>query len=373
MKVPYAGAIDCDVHPAVPSTAALLPYLDEVWRDQFVNRHIDRTPFTLMSYPPNSPLSARPDWRAGVGLPGSDLDLLRKQVLDPFGTSIAILNPLHGAIALFNEDMSAALCCAVNDWIAKEWLDRDPRLRASILVAAQNPNLAVAEIERLAADRRFVQVLLPAMGDVPLGRRASLADLPGRRAARPRDRHPRRQHLPARADGRGLAVLPARGLCRAERGLREPDHQPAGRGRVPEIPRAQVRADRVRASPGCRRCCGARANPGAACGPRCRGSTGCRPTSCATMSGLTLQPIDAPADPAKLLATLEHIGSDRVLLFSTDYPHWHFDGEDVLPEGLPRGHAAPAADRQCARHLSALARCGGRWRELQPSSQETVP
>ena len=150
MKVPYAGAIDCDVHPAVPSTAALLPYLDEVWRDQFVNRHIDRTPFTLMSYPPNSPLSARPDWRPASGLPGSDLDLLRKQALDPFGTSIAILNPLHGAIALFNEDMSAALCGAVNDWIAREWLDREPRLRASILVAAQNPDLAVAEIERLA-------------------------------------------------------------------------------------------------------------------------------------------------------------------------------------------------------------------------------
>ena len=32
--------------------------------------------------------------------------------------------------------------------------------------------------------------------------------------------------------------------------------------------------------------------------------------------------------------TFEHIGSDRVLLFSTDYPHWQFDGEDVLPEGL---------------------------------------
>jgi predicted TIM-barrel fold metal-dependent hydrolase len=32
---------------------------------------------------------------------------------------------------------------------------------------------------------------------------------------------------------------------------------------------------------------------------------------------------------------LEHIGSDRMLLFSTDYPHWQFDGEDVLPDGLP--------------------------------------
>jgi predicted TIM-barrel fold metal-dependent hydrolase len=49
----------------------------------------------------------------------------------------------------------------------------------------------------------------------------------------------------------------------------------------------------------------------------------------------TLQPVDAPAgDPAALRRTLEHIGSDRLLLFSTDYPHWHFEGEDALPEGL---------------------------------------
>ena len=50
---------------------------------------------------------------------------------------------------------------------------------------------------------------------------------------------------------------------------------------------------------------------------------------------LTLQPVDAPPnDPQVLTRTLEHIGSDRMLLFSTDYPHWHFDGEDVLPAGL---------------------------------------
>jgi predicted TIM-barrel fold metal-dependent hydrolase len=51
---------------------------------------------------------------------------------------------------------------------------------------------------------------------------------------------------------------------------------------------------------------------------------------------VTLQPVDAPKGQATTLQkTMEHIGSDRMLLFSTDYPHWQFDGEDVLPDGLP--------------------------------------
>lgn len=136
MKVP-AGAIDCDIHPAVPNVAALMPYLPEYWRDQFINRHIDRYPFTLMSYPPNSPLSCRPDWRPASGLPGSDIPALQRQALDGFGTKFAICNVLHGAIALFNEDMAAVLCTAVNDWTVAELLDRDPRLRASMLVPSQ--------------------------------------------------------------------------------------------------------------------------------------------------------------------------------------------------------------------------------------------
>jgi predicted TIM-barrel fold metal-dependent hydrolase len=51
---------------------------------------------------------------------------------------------------------------------------------------------------------------------------------------------------------------------------------------------------------------------------------------------VTLQPVDVPnGDPAALTHTLEHIGSDRMLLFSTDYPHWHFEDGTVLPEGMP--------------------------------------
>ena len=67
--------------------------------------------------------------------------------------------------------MAAALARAVNEWLAREWLDRDPRLRASIVVPLRDPELAVAEIERAPPDRRFVQVLVPAMGEAPLGRR----------------------------------------------------------------------------------------------------------------------------------------------------------------------------------------------------------
>ena len=67
MKVPIKGAVDCDLHPAQPSVPDLLPYLDEYWRDQMVDRHIAKYTFNLTSYPPNSPLSARPDWRQKSG------------------------------------------------------------------------------------------------------------------------------------------------------------------------------------------------------------------------------------------------------------------------------------------------------------------
>ena len=64
----------------------------------------------------------------------------------------------------------------------------------------------------------------------------------------------------------------------------------------------------------------------------------------------TLQPVDAPkAEPEVLARTLEHMGSDDLLLFSTDYPHWQFDGRGRLAGRARRGHNAEDADRQCAR------------------------
>jgi hypothetical protein len=335
MKLPFNGAIDCDIHPAVPGTAALLPYLNDYWRDQIVNRHIDKYSFVLTSYPPNSPLTARPDWRPASGPPGGDLAMIRREALDRFGSRFAICNVLHGAIGLFNEDMSAALCAAVNDWTAKELLDREPRLRASMLLPMHNPELAVAEIERLAADRRFVQVLVPVMGDMLLGRRiywpvyaaAERHDLPIGVHAGSTYRHaPTGSGWPAHrvedyvaqsaafesqlvsflAEGvfqkfpRLKVVLIESGFTWLPTLLWRTSK--TWRGVRPEVPwidrsPAEILRDNVR---------------------------------------LTLQPVDVPAgDPQVLARTLEHIGSDRMLLFSTDYPHWHFDGDDVLPQGIP--------------------------------------
>ena len=40
----------------------------------------------------------------------------------------------------------------------------------------------------------------------------------------------------------------------------------------------------------------------------------------------TLQPVDGPPDAGALARLLDQLGSDELLLFSTDYPHRQFDG-----------------------------------------------
>src|SRR3978361_1146525 len=161
---------DCDIPPAVGGPRPpRLPYLDDHWKEQVVSRAIDG--LDLTSYPPNMPLSGRPDWRPKGGKPGSDLAMVQRGAFDQLGSSHAICNVLYGAQAVFDPYMAAAFCKAINDWIAEEWLSKDKRLRASIVGPLQGPDLAVEEIERLAGDNRFVSVLVLAQGDQLLGKR----------------------------------------------------------------------------------------------------------------------------------------------------------------------------------------------------------
>src|SRR5436305_13731685 len=94
-----ATRIDCDIHPAVGGTrTTLLPYLDDHWKEQVVSRAIDGRDLT--SYPPNMPLSGRPDWRPKKGKPGSDLPMLQGGAFDQVGAPHAICNVPHDAEAV---------------------------------------------------------------------------------------------------------------------------------------------------------------------------------------------------------------------------------------------------------------------------------
>ncbi len=163
--------IDCDVHLTVPSMLPLLPYMDDYWRDHLINRGTDKLNLTLTTQPLGAPIMGRADWLTPGKAPGSDLAALRRDALDAFGSRVAIAHCVHTGQVFYSEDMAAAVCRALNDYIAREWLDREPRLRASIVVPAQSPDLAVQEIERRAADRRFVEIQVLSMNEMPLGRR----------------------------------------------------------------------------------------------------------------------------------------------------------------------------------------------------------
>jgi predicted TIM-barrel fold metal-dependent hydrolase len=201
-------------------------------------------------------------------------------------------------------------------------------------VPVHSAELAAEEIERMAPDRRFVQVLMLAMAELPLGRRqnwpiyraAEQHGLPVGIHAGSSFRHPPSalgwpsyylEDYVSQAQGFAAAlnslitegvfvkfpglkvVLIESGVTWLPASLWRLDKTWRGvRSEVPWLERlpTEVVREHVR---------------------------------------LTLQPFDAPPTEPQVVAVLEQLGSERMLLFSTDYPHWHFDGDDALPAGLP--------------------------------------
>jgi len=335
MSLPTQNAIDCDLHPAVPGVKTLLPYFDEYWRDAIVNRGIDRLNLDITSYPPGAPLSGRADWRPARGNPGSDLDLLRRQALDTFGTGCGILNCLHAAQMFHGEDMAAAFCRAVNDWLAKEWLEREPRLRASIVVPTQNPELAVEEIERRAVDRRFVQVLMLAGDEMPLGRRHYWPIYAAaERHGLPLGIHAGSLYRHAPTPG-GWPSYYLEDYVSYAAGLESTLLSLIAEGVFVKFPR--LKAVFIESGFTWLPACLWRFNKTWR-GVRSEIPWVDRPPAEVVRDHIrfTLQPVDAPPNPGQLERVIEQMGSDELLLFSTDYPHWQFEGEAALPAELPR-------------------------------------
>lgn len=328
------GLIDCDVHNTVPSVEALFPYISDRWCDYAVEHGV--TSLEPNYYPAGAPLSAKPGSKSeSGGPPGSDLDILRSQLLDPWGVRYAVLNCLYGVQLIHNDDWAAAMARATNDWLAAEWLEKEPRLKASIVVASRNPEMAAQEIERVADNPGFVQVLLLARTEMPLGKRhywpiyeaAERYGLPvgihaGGSAGNPITpvgwpsyyvedyvgvAQAFQSQLVSLVSEGVFAKFPELKVVFIEGGFtwlpslmwRFDKNWKGLRREVPWVDRlpSEIVRERVR---------------------------------------LTVQPLDEPPNPQHLLQVIEQIGSEEMLMFSTDYPHWHFDRpEDALPATLP--------------------------------------
>lgn len=159
---------DCDVHAPAPSIAALAPWLNDHWRE--VARTTQFRGPTDTAYPPSAETSLHPRLVA-AGEAIETVDDAIRLALDPRGVELAVLASAYSSEAVKNPDAAAVLSRAVNTWLREEWLDREPRLRGSIVVPGLDPVEAARVVDEFGEDERFVQVLLPVRSFAPYGNR----------------------------------------------------------------------------------------------------------------------------------------------------------------------------------------------------------
>src|SRR6059058_264248 len=71
---------------------------------------------------------------------GSEVSFTRSHYMDPFNVAYGILIPLSPTSGQQNLELSAALATACNDWQVAEWLDPEPRLRATMAIPVEAPD-----------------------------------------------------------------------------------------------------------------------------------------------------------------------------------------------------------------------------------------
>ncbi|WP_232665872.1 amidohydrolase family protein [Pseudonocardia sp. TRM90224] len=323
--------VDSDIHPHAPATD-ILPRLAAQHRRRW-EMFGSRVPGPPEIYPRVRNSGFRVDsWPEG-GFPGSDLQLVRDQLLDEFGVDHGILIPLQGHSWGAEEPRyAAALCGALNDWVDEEWLAAEPRLRSSIAIPIEAPDLAADEIRRHAGDPRFVQVLLSTGGESgygvrrywPIYRAAAEAGLPIGAHTGGLEQH-RGAGWPSFYleehvwNANTMASLIMSMLCE---------------GVFEEFPTLQVvciEGGIAWAGPLMWALDEAWARLRADV-PHLR-----RPPSEYIREHIwfTTQPVEEPADPQHLAVALDHIGMNDRIMFASDYPHWDFDSPRLAPRLFP--------------------------------------
>jgi predicted TIM-barrel fold metal-dependent hydrolase len=168
--------VDCDIHPVQRTPKDLHPYLSAQWREhsETFGAHLCQGLIGQLPFPRMMAAGMRADaYPSNGGPPGSDLELMQRQHLDLNGCEIGMLIVLSRAgMDERNLVFGAALAHAANDWQLHEWVAKDNRLKAAIVVPQEHPEFAVREIDARAAEHEaFRQVIISPRSSEPLGRR----------------------------------------------------------------------------------------------------------------------------------------------------------------------------------------------------------
>lgn len=330
--------VDSDVHP-VPRPGELLEHIPEPYRSRHFAAHPvgDTITYDAPGYGHSRAmrLDAFPE---GGGFPGSDPELAFRQLILGAGSDIGILEP--GMRSSIVPEVSQAGMTGMNHWLDRHWLDSATnwhrRWRGSIMAAIEDPQGAAREIEHWAGHPYMAQVLIsaeprPAWGDPrhdPVWEAATRHDLPvachlGRghfeHHPRPPFGWPSHNHdfmvtYSLLAANQIMSLIfdgvferfPTLKIIMVEHAFtwvlplmwRLDAVWAARRGDVPQVRRkpSEYILDHL---------------------------------------FFSTQPLDHPEDKLELTRAMEMMQADRILLFSTDYPHWTFDDPRWVVKHIP--------------------------------------
>ena len=172
VRTPRLGyrIFDVDVHTSFRRYADLAPYLPERYKRRFLETGVGDSPATFYGTAGGN----REDAVAPDGSPaGTNAAFVAEQLLDPYDVEYCVCsgNGILGLGTIPDADYAAALARAHNDWTINDWLPRDPRFLGAIVVAQQDPLQAAQEIERVGAHPRLVEVIMSSGNVAPFGQR----------------------------------------------------------------------------------------------------------------------------------------------------------------------------------------------------------
>lgn len=151
--------VDCDVHPLIKNIDVLEPYFSEEWRDYFLSGAIRRKSENGFVFArardryPHPNTTYRLDALPPEGGPaGSDPAYTITDHVAPNGITTALLLPQeHYGVARFgNPKAAAAFERANNEYLIDTWLAYDKRFALAVTVSDHDPQSSAADIRRFA-------------------------------------------------------------------------------------------------------------------------------------------------------------------------------------------------------------------------------